>query len=286
MSQEIADLTKIIVDNIYVPLLNDVMSIYEFEMRDSQIAENNCKIFCNIFRNNIFVGTLAFWMKKNSYIKFHEISYKSDNSNSYDDTDPNSGFILDHINGINNNKIDTQMIREILIRFFLRVNKYEENNNSEKCPKSEKTYIVNEDYIVDEDQNHETTFEEIYCTEDVPSEIKEQQNTELPVNNYVVPIYPREEFIAILTKTTNTVILRTINFVKKNLSQFESGKVINLCPYLEEQEKNNDMMFFGKLLKNYIFKKKLSEELDKFGLNYKIKGINKILIHSQSVIVH
>lgn len=292
MSKQITDLTKIIVDNIYVPLLTESMSIYDLTMNNCEIGEKNSKLFYNIFRNDILIGTLFFWFNGKFSGNFNEISYKSETSYSYDNCDPNSGFIIQYVDGIDDDKINIKMLKQTFVRFFNRVSKYEEevsekSKNEKDCTEN---YFITEDYLVDEDQNYETTFEEINSNEPEvlpePSALEKHNAVLKKYNEIKYKKYSKEEFIEILTKITNTVISRTINFVKKNMSKFDSGIVLNLCPYLEESEINDDMMFFDKLLKNYIFKKKLEEELEKFGLKYKIKSIKKILIHSRSVVVN
>lgn len=283
LSHQTEDLIKIIVDNIYIPLLHDVMSIYDITMKKYQIFEENCKLYCNIFRENQLIGTLSFWFSNSCSVRhYYEITYKSETSTSYDEIDPHSGFIIGYVEGIDVDKIDTKMVKKTLQKFFNRVNEYEENQVSKKLQTLETPLETQTLETPLETQPQETQP----CVEVISPELEKSDDSKLPVKNSRIPMYTRKEFIEILAKTTDIVILRTINFLKKNMTQFNSGKVMNLCPYLEEKEKNNDMMFFDKLLTNFIFKKKLQEELEKFGLKYKIKGVKKVLIHSNKVIVH
>ena len=295
----ITNLTQIIVNNIYHPLLNLAMENMGYKVEELQIVEDNHKIHCQICQDNIFIGTFSLWFKTCRMIRYHEMSYKSESATSYDDGDSQSGFIIHYAEGIQKDKIDISALHKSFIEMVQRIDKYEKSilPLSPVLQKEVESPVLQEkveapvlqekvEAPVPQEKVEAPLLQNSQCKYEVPNlddilDIGERR----VMSDFKNKRHSRSEFIEILKNSTDLVLHRLVNFLRLNKSYLDSGNPINFFTYLKEQEIDDDMFFFSKLLHNDIFLEKFDRELRKSSLMYTIMSSKKILVHSRSVII-
>ncbi len=266
---------KIIVDNIYLPLLEISANEKGYQIISPIIAEDFSTVNIKVNHQNEIKGDITFWIRTDLFLRYNELSYKSKNCDNY---------LHSIADGIEDDSIDQEKLKESFSKFFEKIQKLEldfekEKNQDLVCIPIESSQIQNQ--IQTENLNEE-------ICKPISQELGQELKTKNKFKEYEKICnqrYTKKEYHKILNKLVDLLVKRTSDFIAKNKSKLESGNVINLYQYFESQETENDLAYFQKIVKNTFLQNKLDPFLNKYGLKCSY-GNRRVLIHSKSVKVN
>lgn len=310
---EVANLYNIIVDNIYVPLLNNAIKSKGYTVSDPKIK--NDVLICNINDSTKILGTIEFSFMYSESTKKNRIVYCSNSRNTEIRTEKSeSGIktitvvtdetIIQEINNPKPNAIDEVEIQKEFSNFAELIKNSESSKianvsveaQSKTIPPPPGLYasVVKKSIETKSSDSGETKSTEFRpITSSDSGEIVTESYSK--INDDFKPLgddqdyyqkdskMDREAFIEKLREITNYIVSSTSRLVENNKNMLQSGKTLYLNPTLVKNDTAGVMYFVNKLSKNNVFRSRMNELLTPNGYKFTITLNGDIYVYSSSV---